>query len=57
MREGEDWHIVLHVVGEVLVEVGETVRVGGELVVLLSKTVSTGHLAEDLEVDDEEGAV
>ena len=52
--ERKDRHLVLQVVGQVLVEVGERVWVGGERVVRRAVRVAGAVAAEVREVDDEE---
>lgn len=52
-----DGNGALHVVWEVLIEVGERVGVGREALVLLSQAIASCYLAEAVEVDEVEGAV
>lgn len=49
-------NLVLHAVGQVLVEVRQRVGVVRERLVLASEPVTCGDLAEAVEVDDVEGA-
>jgi hypothetical protein len=44
LRKGEDGHLVLGIVGQVLVQIGQRVRVAGELVVDRPQSVAH-HLA------------